>query len=54
MKRDDERLRCRTHDKERSRGRRGRKMMRNKEWEEMERSAAGGKLWRRRRGIGGG
>jgi len=54
MKRDDERPRCRTHDKERGRGRGGRKMMRNKEWEEMERSAAGGKLCRRRRGIGGG
>jgi len=29
-------------------------MMRDKEWEEMERSAAGEKLCRRRRGIGGG
>lgn len=29
-------------------------MMRNKEWEEMVRSEAGGKLCRRRRGIGEG
>lgn len=52
--RDGERTRYITHDKDRCRRRRRRRTMKNKEWEEMERSAAGGKLCRRRRDIRGG
>jgi len=62
--RDGERVRCKIRrrwkprreerGRRRRRRRRRRRMMRDKEWEEMERSAAGEKLCRRRRGIGGG
>lgn len=53
--RDGERTRYITHDKDRCRRRRRRRRtMKNKEWEEMEKSAAGGKLCRKRRDIRGG